>query len=92
LICTSQTASQIPHKAAMTKKIILLEELGCQTRRVTMRATCRDKAKHMTGLLPVILIKLPMKMAAIPLQIPKQIMTKPILLMPQPQDTYACKD
>jgi hypothetical protein len=46
----------------------------------------------MTGLLPVILIKLPMKMAAIPLQIPKQIMTKPILLMPQPQDTYACKD
>jgi hypothetical protein len=46
----------------------------------------------MTGLLPVILIKLPMKMAAIPLQIPKQIMTKPILLMPHPQDTYACKD
>lgn len=89
LIWTSQTASQMPHRPEMTKKISLPSGVGRQTSRVTMRATWSESAKHITGLRPVIFTILPVKMAASPLQTPKHIITKPMLLMPQPQETNA---
>lgn len=91
LIWTSQIASQNPHKPAMMKNVNLACSLGFHTNKVTIRATCKDRAKHTTGDLPVIFIIPPMKIDAIPLHTPKQIMTKPMLLIPHPHETNAWK-
>lgn len=82
-------ASHKPHSPAIRKKVILASGLGFQTSKVTIKATCNDNDKHITGVLPVILIIPPIKIDANPLQTPKQIITKPMLLIPQPQETNA---
>lgn len=89
MIWTSHTASEIPHNPAIRKKVILFPSAGFHTSKVTIRATWRARAKAITGLLPVTFIIPPTKMAAIPLQTPKHIITKPMLEIPHPQETKA---
>lgn len=79
----------MPQRPEIMKNIILFSGVGLQTKSVTIRATCRDSAKHITGLRPVILTMLPEHIDAMPLQTPKHIITNPILLIPHPQDTKA---
>lgn len=91
LIWTNHNASHIPQSPEMRKNVILLSGLGLHTNKVTIRATWRERAKQMTGLRPVILTMLPEQREAIPLHTPKQIITKPMLFIPHPQDTNAYK-
>lgn len=79
----------MPQSPEIAKNMSLLFGVGLQTKSVTISATCRDSAKHITGLRPVIFTILPEHMDAMPLQTPKHIITNPMLLIPQPQDTKA---
>lgn len=88
-IWTSHNASHIPQSPEIKKNVSLLSGVGLHTNKVTISATCRDKAKQITGLRPVIFTMDPEQMDAMPLQTPKQIITKPMLLIPQPHDTNA---
>lgn len=77
-ILTNQTASQMPHKPDIRKKMSLFSGPGRHISNETINATCKDKAKHIIGPLPVILTILPVKIAATPLHTPKHIITKPM--------------
>lgn len=88
-ILTSHTASAIPHNPDIKKYINLFALSGFQIRNVIMMATCTAKPKAITGGRPIIFTRWPMIMAAKALLTPKHIMTKPMLLIPQPQDTNA---
>lgn len=79
--------SQIPHNPEIRKNITPWSGVGFQFNIKIKIPMWRQNAKIITGILPVNFMIEPVANAAIALATPKQIITYPILLIPQAQET-----
>jgi len=75
LICTSQIESHTPHKPDSRKKIIPCSGVGFHCNMKMKRLKCRQKAKIITGFLPVNFTTAPVASAAMAFVTPKHIIT-----------------